>query len=235
MKATYLFKGLVLLLCMLMLTASSALAGPLEGVFCEGDFNYDGNVDAGDVGVFITHFGRSQYYDPCPPDSTWKIFQDGTDKSVPWVKHTLNPRFAVYDAGVPGEASDDLVLDKDTGLIWARNASIAGETKTWQDAIDYCRNLEILGWHFKGWRLPTQSEMASLLDTSNSTPCLPIGHPFVDVITGWYYWTSTTYEMDSSQAHYLSLADCSTAARSKSDFLWGWPVFGGTGQATGNW
>ncbi len=32
---------------------------------CEADFNCDGNVDGGDVGDFIDHFGRSQYFNPC--------------------------------------------------------------------------------------------------------------------------------------------------------------------------
>jgi hypothetical protein len=224
-------KTIMVFIGLWILSATTVLAQS----YCNGNFDADKDVDGSDASTFKSDFGRSGLKNPCPPVSTWKIFQDGTDESVPWVDYAPNTRFAVFDAGVQSEPADDLVLDKDTGLIWARNASLIGETKSWQDAIDYCRNLEIPGWHFKGWRLPTQSELASLLDTSNSNPCLPTGHPFVNVITGWYYWSSTTYEINSSQAHYLSLADCSLAARSKSDLLWIIPVFGGTGQATGNW
>jgi DMSO/TMAO reductase YedYZ molybdopterin-dependent catalytic subunit len=32
---------------------------------CEADFNCDGNVDGGDVGAFLLHFGRSTYSNPC--------------------------------------------------------------------------------------------------------------------------------------------------------------------------
>jgi hypothetical protein len=33
-----------------------------------------------------------------------------------------NPRFAVYDPGTPADETYDLVLDKETGLVWARDA-----------------------------------------------------------------------------------------------------------------
>lgn len=47
----------------------------------------------------------------------------------------MNP---IYNHGTPEDERDDLVLDKETGLIWARNANLARETKTWKDAIIYC-------------------------------------------------------------------------------------------------
>jgi hypothetical protein len=36
---------------------------------CEGDFNCDGNVDAGDVTAFLFDFGRNQFNDPCTTGS----------------------------------------------------------------------------------------------------------------------------------------------------------------------
>jgi hypothetical protein len=32
---------------------------------CEADFNCDGNVDGGDVGDLLDHFGRSPFLNPC--------------------------------------------------------------------------------------------------------------------------------------------------------------------------
>ena len=32
---------------------------------CEADFNCDGNVDAVDVGLFLDHFGRNAFFNPC--------------------------------------------------------------------------------------------------------------------------------------------------------------------------
>ena len=47
-------------------------------------------------------------------------------KSLKWVDHKLNPRFAIYDLGTPADEGDDLVLDKEKGLIWTRNANLVG-------------------------------------------------------------------------------------------------------------
>ena len=63
----------------------------------------------------------------------WKIFQDGTAQSVPWVD-TANPRFAVYNG---------MVLDKETGLVWVKDDNISAGIKTWLDATKYLRNLSI--------------------------------------------------------------------------------------------
>jgi hypothetical protein len=49
----------------------------------------------------------------------WKITQNGTIDSVPWVDAT-NPRFAVYDYITPLDETDDVVLDKETGLVWEK-------------------------------------------------------------------------------------------------------------------
>ena len=87
----------------------------------------------------------------------WQITQDGSRNSVNWVNHTPNPRFAVYDVnGDNAEGSDyyveDLVLDTETGLVWARDANY-GSTRTWQSAIEYCARYVNLG-NRKGWRAP---------------------------------------------------------------------------------
>ena len=85
----------------------------------------------------------------------WKI----SDKV--FVDWTSNTRFVVCDEGTPGDPADDLVLDKETGLIWARDANLPGEKKHWLDALNYCRALTL--GNRKGWRLPTVEELASLL------------------------------------------------------------------------
>lgn len=84
----------------------------------------------------------------------------------------------------------EAVLDKQTGLTWLRDADIAEKKMSWTDAVNFCQNIEI-GTH-RGWRLPTKREMITLLDTSQSAPALPVGHPFLHVGTiGSTYWTNT--------------------------------------------
>jgi len=116
-------------------------------------------------------------------------------KSLKWVDHKPNPRFAIHDPGTPTEKADDLVLDRKTGLIWARNANLAGKHLTWEDAITYCQNLKLR--NLKGWRLPTQEELSSLVDPSQSVPALPSGHPFINVKT-IHYWSSTQHDSASA-------------------------------------
>lgn len=63
-------------------------------------------------------------------------------------------RFIAYDNGT--------VLDTGTGLMWA--AKDNGEGITWDEAKRYCENYR--GGGYTDWRMPTQSELASLYDPS---------------------------------------------------------------------
>jgi len=99
----------------------------------------------------------------------------------------------------------EAVRDKQTGLIWARDTEILETAVPWQEAMDLCQNIEIGGQ--KGWRLPTRDELITLLDTSQSRPALPEGHPFTKMREIQYggrgeidYWTSTEYESNSNNA-----------------------------------
>ena len=98
------------------------------------------------------------------------------------------------------------VLDKETGLVWARNANIDGK-KTWQGAIYYCANLSISDR--KGWRLPEREELASLLDMSvTGSPKLPAGYSsFFTNVQSSHYWSITTYEGDSTSAWDVRIYD----------------------------
>jgi hypothetical protein len=60
---------------------------------CQGDLDYDGDVDADDVTVFLNNFGRSPFNNPCPPDgpapvektgqtTSWATGDDGDLKEV---------------------------------------------------------------------------------------------------------------------------------------------------------
>ena len=119
----------------------------------------------------------------------------------------------------------EAVLDKQTGLTWARNADIAKKAVPWQEAMKFCQDLEIA--NRKGWRLPTKEELSSLLDTSRSDPPLPDGHPFENVKTWEPYWTSTTYEDNSSNAWVVDMNDGKVSDNLKVFDSGIWPVLGG--------
>lgn len=142
----------------------------------------------------------------CP---VWRIFRDGAGESIRWVENpAANPRFAIHSSQVgvsPAPGSQDLVLDKETGLIWARNANLLG-TRNWLDASTLCRELEMA--HRMGWRLPTVEELSSLVDPRQAPLALPPGHPFLNVQYGSgvpAYWTATNAENPAGAAWFVNL------------------------------
>ena len=99
----------------------------------------------------------------------------------------------------------EAVLDKQTGLVWTKNASHANKKISWEKAVVYCQNFSL--GNQKDWRLPTKEELITLLDTSRSHPALPEGNPFIDVREdgkGSSYWTNTELEGDNNYAWIIS-------------------------------
>ena len=152
---------------------------------------------------------------PGPPGSTMKTLDQ-----IPPTWSQILPASERFELVMGGDA----VLDKETGLVWAKNANMAQETKIWQYAINYCRNLNIGGRI--GWRLPTVEELSSLVDKSQTGPALPDGHPFYNVQSD-RYWSSTTYEGDSGYAWNVSMLNGNVLFNNKSLYYYVWPVRGG--------
>lgn len=135
-----------------------------------------------------------------PPGPTMHTLQELYNKPVSGITGTVftdwpaNPRFAVCDSGTTDNLSDDMVLDKETGLIWARDAglppylSYSNPTHDGSGAWDFCRNITL--GNRLGWQVPTYDELRSLIDPSkidrvnppaSAPPSLPDGHPFINV------------------------------------------------------
>ena len=148
------------------------------------------------------------------------LFAQEKVESLKWVDHKPNPRFAIYDSGTPTDKRDDLVLDKEKGLIWARNAHLVGKPLTWEDATNHCQNLTLC--NLKGWRLPTKEEVSGIIDPSRDFPALPKGHPFINI--KYTYWTSTAHEDVSDDAYFVHLGKGSVRAYTKFVKYEVWPV-----------
>ena len=134
-------------------------------------------------------------------------------------KLPANKRFVLV---LDGEA----VLDRETGLVWEKSPDTT--KRNWNDAVIYCYNKEVGGR--KGWRLPTVEELASLVDTTQSNPALPSGHPFQNV-QSHYYWSSTTGASYPYYAWLVSMYDGYVGYGNKSGsiFYYAWPVRAGHG------
>jgi hypothetical protein len=65
------------------------------------------------------------------------------------------------------QISGGTVLDPATNLTWQRG--LDGTVRTWEQARDYCSGLALAGG---GWRLPTMSELQSLIDETVKEPAI---------------------------------------------------------------
>ncbi|MFH2066759.1 MAG: DUF1566 domain-containing protein [Pseudomonadota bacterium] len=155
---------------------------------------------------------------PGAPGSTMKTLDE-----IPPSWHQKLPVSERFVSVMDNEA----VLDKETGLVWARNANLDGK-KDWQDAINYCYQISIADR--KGWRLPTIDELASIIDMSqNGEPKVPPG-VFINVQSA-VYWSSTIYEGDSTHAWAVYMSGGSVVHMYERNLekwtFYVWPVRGG--------
>jgi hypothetical protein len=190
----------IIILGLILLPTAVALSQDM----CEGNFDYDKDVDGTDAFVFKTDFGRSALINPCPPDGPTPVPKTGQtdahgigddgdfEKGVAWPI----PRFTDNGNGT--------VTDNLTGLIWLKNANCFG-TRTWNDALSDCNGLNSGecglsdGSSVGDWRLPNRNELNSLIailyypslpNTAGTGPWAE-GDPFTNV-QNTFYWSSTT-------------------------------------------
>ncbi|MDM8522815.1 DUF1566 domain-containing protein [Desulfococcaceae bacterium HSG8] len=146
-----------------------------------------------------------------------------------------NPRFTINGNGT--------VTDNLTGLIWLKNADCWG-TSDWTTALANAAGLAngacglTDGSAAGDWRLPNVSELDSLVHCGYSYPTVPntagtgqggAGDPFDfdNIGTANYYWTSTTYAINTSDVWIVSLGSGGVNRYDKSDSYYVLPVRGG--------
>lgn len=123
------------------------------------------------------------------------------------------------------EPDGDTVRDRLTGLVWRREADLCAGPSSWSGALDAVRRLDSGVAPGDRWRLPSVSELESLLDTGHCDPSLPEGHPFRRVGNG--YWSSTSSVIDPEWAMVLHLGRGAVGVGIKVDPRYlVWPVRG---------
>jgi hypothetical protein len=85
------------------------------------------------------------------------------------------------------------VIDSYTGLMWQDDESVTGLTKSWDEAKEHCKNLEMAG--YGDWRLPTVMELVTLVDYTGETA---IANVFENI--GGAYWSGVTDTKDLNNA-----------------------------------
>ena len=119
---------------------------------------------------------------------------------------------------------NETVIDRQTGLMWTKNASLFEFPLSWGEALKNIKgiNKSVL-YGYKDWKIPNRKELFSLVSHYTINPCLPIGHPFIDVFPG-YYWTSTTCARLPDQAWYIHLGGARVFKGMKYSSYMVWPA-----------
>ena len=120
--------------------------------------------------------------------------------------------------------NNETVIDTKTGLMWTKNASLFDFPMSWNEALDTIRELnhsDLYG--HRDWKLPNRKELFSLISHETINPSIPVGHPFTNIFTG-YYWTSSSCARLPNQAWYIHLGGARVFKGMKYGSYMTWPV-----------
>jgi len=112
--------------------------------------------------------------------------------NVRCVRGSVLPEPTFFDHG------NGTVTDLNTGLMWTQDET--GQS-TWAEALSYCNDPAVTGV-YSDWRLPNIKEMESISnDTLYSVSSqIAIDKNFFPAAIPSYYWSSTTFVNDPTQA-----------------------------------
>ncbi len=111
--------------------------------------------------------------------------QDERDDDTAW-SEDMTPEGSIPD--------DFETRDEYAGLTWQKEPPES--PMTWEEAIEYCKNLRLDG--YTDWRLPTITELKSLVDYTLLNPATKIPNTIPSL-----YWSSTTYAGTTYYAWYV--------------------------------
>ena len=93
---------------------------------------------------------------------------------------------------------DGTVTDLRTGLMWQKHLSNSPSGGIWVDALNACEDSAHAG--YDDWRLPNIRELESLVDASRALASPAVDTDVFPYTQKWYYWSSTTYVGNTSEA-----------------------------------
>ncbi|MGH7207857.1 MAG: DUF1566 domain-containing protein [Nitrospiraceae bacterium] len=115
----------------------------------------------------------------------------------------------------------EAVKDNKTGLMWEQSPDLIHDT--WSASVARCPT-KLVGGE-KGWRAPSVEELKSLIDSSQTDPALPEGHPFFN-IKSEIYWSATPSKSDDIVAWQVSFFTGEPVTDQKSGTRRIWCVLG---------
>ena len=110
------------------------------------------------------------------------------------------------------DSSLNIVIDDLEDIIWDLNN--ADRYQAWSIQDNFCRTSFSAGQYGVGnWRLPTKTELISLVDNSSSPKIL---NTFLDDTYEFPYWTGTVDENNSEKYYVVNFSDGSLTTKSKT-------------------
>lgn len=98
--------------------------------------------------------------------------------------------------------TDETVSCSDNKLMWQDNTEVKSNERTWDLAINYCKNSEFAGYN--DWRLANINELLSIANITKSNPA--INSVFSNVNSSGY-WSSTTFASIPSYARGVNFSN----------------------------
>lgn len=129
---------------------------------------------------------------------------------------------------VLAELGNAAVRDNNTGLVWEQMPTM---TLNWTDARFQCLNkaIPVVGGT-RGWRLPSVTELTSLIDPSLPAPYVPT--VFAGVQVGNYWSATTIADGGSLNKFSVSFQDGSVGTTNKGNTNNVWCVRGSMSEST---
>jgi Protein of unknown function (DUF1566) len=140
-------------------------------------------------------------------------------KGVAWP----SPRFVVGTGATAACVTDNL-----TGLMWPSDADLPAGAQTWQVALNFANDLNLCG--STDWRLPNRKELRSLINHSLANNAATLNTLGFSNVQENYYWSSSSYAGDTTQAWIVLMSEGSVlagAAGDKTNGYFVWPVRAG--------
>ena len=212
---------------------------------CQADINDDGKVDDDDLKIL--HDKRTIGSDAAGDENApaEPVRMTPVEEGAQLFLKEKPAEEASSDAAEDQEAEEDIkpattrfmdnkdgtVTDTQTGLMWTKNGDLCGDTALFHQALDFIEAMnkgKYPNTGFNDWRLPTQSELRSLLDfTKLSQPGngLPERHPFENLQSITY--NHTDYLINTEHAWFFSLYCRLVGHNVESCFGHVWAVRGG--------
>lgn len=126
-----------------------------------------------------------------------------------------NPRFK--------DNSDHTLTDRLTGLVWSMDGDIPGpvsctpgQTRTWQDALNYIQCLNDNNYLGQSdWRLPNRNELLSLVNRGQDDSSAWLNSQGFRDVKPVYYWSSSTYSSVTWNAWSVNMHDGAATSMAK--------------------